>query len=77
MEALHKSIPDLSRPLVPDAVYHLHPCRRERARYSANPPCFKMNKRRHSQVIGFWGGASLCHKAALSQSEVPQVRFEV
>ena len=30
-EALHKSLQDFSRPLVPDAVCHLHPCKRERA----------------------------------------------
>ena len=27
MEALNKSLQDFSRPLVPDAVYRLHPCR--------------------------------------------------
>ena len=27
-EALNKPIQDFSRPLVPDAVYRLHPCRR-------------------------------------------------
>ena len=66
----------------PDAVCHLHPCRRRPSLQTRSttyipvgesaqgvvrfPACFKMSDWRHSQVIGLWGGASLCRKEPLN-----------
>ena len=38
---------------------------------NANPPCFKISDLCHFQVIGFWGGASLCRTETLPESEFP------